>query len=454
MLRMVGVIGVSLSIVGRRFTSARATVSSYCAGSSGYEALSSDYKLDSVVVIHRHGDRAQIGRSIGPLWPEDEEITSFWRTKLPTEDSLKTLAGTFQSSLEEIVHDDVEGIEEHLYAGEDKSAYPYAMLSELGVNQLIAVGKHLRERYIDNGFISADHSKSHSEVYIRSTNMCRTLMSLRGLIAGLYEISGESHPSILKSKDFLSVSTRPKTLETLFPQGGGPCASMAKRRAEILTPESYVEGINNYEIIEEKVRDVLGLDAEESVNWIRVKEILTCHRVHGREYIAAISESEEHKVSEIAGWMWGKLYNDDKYNKLAIGRFLHELLLDIDQKVTQEGRKLLVYSGHDSTLVPVLCALKVYDNQWPPYASYLTLEMVTHKTSGARFVRALYNDESVAMLGQREMLLPYETFINRLQALSIDNENYLLQCEAGSEDAASFAKEIKKMTDEVRATTS
>ena len=69
-------------------------------------------------------------------------------------------------------------------------------------------------------------------------------------------------------------------------------------------------------------------------------------------------------------------------------------------------------------------------------------------------MRALYNDESVAMLGQREMLLPYETFINRLQALSIDNENYLLQCEAGSEDTASFAKEIKRMTDEVRATTS
>ena len=102
--------------------------------------------------------------------------------------------------------------------------------------------------------------------------------------------------------------------------------------------------------------------------------------MHGREYISAISEEEEHKVSEIAGWMWGKLFNDDKYNKLAIGRFFNELLMDLDEKATRNGKKLLIYSGHDSTLVPVMCALRIYDNQWPPYASYLTLEMVTKKT--------------------------------------------------------------------------
>lgn len=413
--------------------------------------MPSDYRLDSVVVIHRHGDRAQIGRSIGPLWPEDDDITSFWGTKMPTQSSLKTLSGTFQSSVEAGETRDMEG---HLYAGEDSAAYPYAMLSELGVNQLVAVGKHLRERYIGNGFMSADHSKSSDEIYIRSTNMCRTLLSLRGLVAGLYDISGESDSSVLNSKGVLRVSTRPKVTETMFPQGGGPCASLAKRRAEVLTPESYVEEIHNFDVIEKKVRSVLGVDVEESVNWIRAKEILTCHRVHGREYITALSEEEEDKISEIAGWMWGQMYNDDILNKLAIGRFLHELLIDIDEKADRGGKKMLVYSGHDSTLVPVLCALKVYDNQWPPYASYLTLEMVTHTVTGARFVRASYNDRPVAMLGQDEMLLPYQTFVERLQALALDDERYWASCETNAEDTAMFAAEMKKIDDEVRATTS
>lgn len=284
--------------------------------------------------------------------------------------------------------------------------------------------------------------------------MCRTLLSLRGLIAGLYDVSGDTHSSVLHSKDALQVNTRPKVLETMFPQGGGPCASLAKRRAEILTPESYVEGISNFDIIEKKVRTVLGVEADESVNWIRAKEILTCHRVHGREYITAISEEEEDKISEIAGWMWGQMYNDDALNRLAIGRFLHELLLDIDQRANQGGKKMLVYSGHDSTLVPVLCALKVYDNQWPPYASYLTLEMVTQKSTGARYVRASYNDRAVAMLGQTEMLVPYQVFVDRLQALALDNDAYWSACETNAEDAATLAAEMKKIDDEVRATTS
>ena len=56
-------------------------------------------------------------------------------------------------------------------------------------------------------------------------------------------------------------------------------------------------------------------------------------------------------------------------------------------------KSLLVYSGHDSTLVPVLCALGLYDNVWPPYASYLAVEIATSKVTGRKFVRAVFNDE-------------------------------------------------------------
>ena len=59
---------------------------------------------------------------------------------------------------------------------------------------------------------------------------------------------------------------------------------------------------------------------------------------------------------------------------------------------------MLIYSGHDSTLVPLLCALGLYDDTWPPYASFLTLEFVTHKENGLKYVRATYNDQDLPML--------------------------------------------------------
>ncbi len=86
-----------------------------------------------------------------------------------------------------------------------------------------------------------------------------------------------------------------------------------------------------------------------------------------------------------------------------MNRFCRELLLDLGHPLgaactgstddsDPQGRdaKMLIYSGHDSTLVPLLCALDLYDDTWPPYASFLTLEVAVHKVSGERFVRATY----------------------------------------------------------------
>jgi len=37
--------------------------------------------------------------------------------------------------------------------------------------------------------------------------------------------------------------------------------------------------------------------------------------------------------------------------------------------------KLRLVSGHDTTIVPLLAALGCYDGKWPPYASYIALEL-------------------------------------------------------------------------------
>ena len=53
-------------------------------------------------------------------------------------------------------------------------------------------------------------------------------------------------------------------------------------------------------------------------------------------------------------------------NRLSIGRFIHELLENFEQL---NYRKWLIYSGHDSTIVPMLCALDAYDGKLDYYLS-------------------------------------------------------------------------------------
>ena len=38
----------------------------------------------------------------------------------------------------------------------------------------------------------------------------------------------------------------------------------------------------------------------------------------------------------------------------------------------KNNEKLVIYLGHDTTIMPFLAALKVFDGKWPPYASQIT----------------------------------------------------------------------------------
>jgi hypothetical protein len=103
-------------------------------------------------------------------------------------------------------------------------------------------------------------------------------------------------------------------------------------------------------------------------------------------YVTGISQSDSDRVTDLAGWIWGTLYQDDILNRLAIGRFLREFL-DVlhpavhnsplpppssafsfispkspqESSANSEHAKMMIFSGHDSTLVPILCALGIYD---------------------------------------------------------------------------------------------
>jgi hypothetical protein len=154
------------------------------------------------------------------------------------------------------------------------------------------------------------------------------------------------------------------------------------------------------------------------VDWLYLREMLLCHQVHNlsdphglvpstvaedvtedvTEGVVAVEEitaEEVQQLGEIAAREWSLLYNDNVYNKYCIGRFVRELLEIIDYNSTDHSalsrepiinaeivknmsmemsmninnnnsynhnkKKIFIYSGHDSTLVPLLCALQSYD---------------------------------------------------------------------------------------------
>ena len=67
-----------------------------------------------------------------------------------------------------------------------------------------------------------------------------------------------------------------------------------------------------------------------------------------------------------------------------------------------------------------------FSGVWPPYASYLTIEVAQSSSDPAvKYVRAIYNDVEKVMIGCGSVWCPYEIFHARLESLSITHEQYV-----------------------------
>lgn len=389
-----------------------------------YSPVPRDLDILNVLVIHRHGDRAQLSKTLGSKYPISEKVTSIWNSLLPTERTRRAMLLAADPAEEMIVIDDQIDLHATLYAGWDNVHYPYAQLTEVGANQMIEVGKELRKRYLcSDVFPTAQVEDLHRSIYCRSTTMCRTSQSLRCLLVGLCDIDpdqlGEENIRPVKLRGLPRIIKRPFEEETLFPQGGS--SAMIERRNVIYPPELIRNSIPEYVKFESRVKDTLGLPGK--VNWATVMEVLHCHSVHNiKHFDDCITPADIEKATEIAAWHWGVLYQvsvlhfwtqpfqwptsfcvsvsncsflhnrqDKILNKLAIGRFLWDMMVDLRcamgdataaglsrtgpstaaaERDSTVNKTMLIYSGHDSTLVPVLYALGVQDGELLKYDSY------------------------------------------------------------------------------------
>ena len=241
---------------------------------SVYDPIPDHLSLTNVVIIHRHGDRSQISREIGPNFPETSDVKDIWNSKLPSDATMLTMAAAAHLP-PDLRQKDVRSA---IFTGWDEKNIPYGQLTELGANQLISIGKELRRRYLGT-LLPDKYMDASTLLYCRSTHFCRTIQSLRSLLSGLLDVDGAQYPH--GSSELLPIIlSRAKSEETMFPGADGPNSAMIDRRSAIFS-DNLMErsSIPNYLQLEQKMRDVLGYT--DRVSWLPIKEILTCYQAHG-----------------------------------------------------------------------------------------------------------------------------------------------------------------------------
>lgn len=125
-----------------------------------------------------------------------------------------------------------------------ESAWPqgFGQLSQEGMRQHFELGRFLRKRY--TGFLSEDYERH--EIYIRSTDIDRTLMSAEVNLAGLFPPNGSQifNPDLKWQP--IPIHTVPEDEERLLAFPVENCPRYQELMNETIKSDSFVNMTNTY----------------------------------------------------------------------------------------------------------------------------------------------------------------------------------------------------------------
>ncbi|XP_048874507.1 lysophosphatidic acid phosphatase type 6 [Brienomyrus brachyistius] len=295
--------------------------------------------------------------------------------------------------------------------------YP-GQLTSLGMQQLYDLGMRLRRSYImDLPFLTA--SFSAAEVYVRSTNIMRTIESAKCLVAGLYQ---------QKQDDAVPILTTDTENEILYPNYHG-CKLL-----KVLIGRQWAELFQLPDITADlkSIQAALGIQTEQRLDFIHLRDNMVAREAHGLPCPAGL-EMWRSTVERRAVQMICHIYGVSREHlQLSIGPFLQVLLTNIEDRLKGTGsaqsRKLFLYSVHDTTLMPCLMALGIFDAKWPPYAADLVLELYQHCETQEAFVKVSYLGQDKLIPGCSGVYCPLQEFQGILSNFSLTLDRYHILC--------------------------
>ncbi|TRY88164.1 hypothetical protein DNTS_026871, partial [Danionella cerebrum] len=373
---------------------------------------SSPYELKLVQVLFRHGARTPLKSIPGVL--EAQWVPELLEVPAHTEIDYKVT--------------DLQGgprppapVEENYRARIlTGGTYP-GQLTTVGMQQLYDLGVRLRKKYIeDEPFLTP--SFNSKEVYVRSTNIVRTIESAKCLVAGLFQQDQEGVVPIL---------TDIAENEVLYPNYHG-CKLLKMLMGNRWTESSMVPDIA---ADLQSVQTSLGVDPLQRLDFILIRDDMVARDTHGLPLPTAL-EPWRSVVEQRAVDMICHIYEPSKRQnlQLCVGPLFNILLSNIEEKVQVEtpnqDRKLFLYSVHDTTLMPCLMALGVFDMQWPPYAADITLELYQHTQTKKHYVKASYIGQDQKIPGCSDVFCPLQEFKEALGTYSLPHEHYHALCKS------------------------
>uniref|UniRef100_A0A1I8H4M0 acid phosphatase n=2 Tax=Macrostomum lignano TaxID=282301 RepID=A0A1I8H4M0_9PLAT len=310
-------------------------------------------------------------------------------------------------------------------------------LTNIGKRNQFELGKFIRKRYgeflgssstaVYGGFYAPFHTQhapfsagvdlaspvnckvgeayNSSEHRVRSSDIDRTLMSAQACLAGLFPPTGDQVWQAGLSWQPIPVHTVASSADPmLLPSDFEGC----RQRFVQLTTEARRNSSERRRLEVEMAGFLRRLSAEAGSgrgsitlnNVYKVIDTLMVLRTANLSLPAwALVPDTQLRLRQLGRFSWSEFASTAELRQMRSGVLIDDLLSGMEDAAAGRGRRLMIYSGHDVTLVPLLAALGNKDySVWPNYAACLMFEL--HATAAGNGslaeVKIFYRNDSQA----------------------------------------------------------
>ncbi|CAL8098907.1 unnamed protein product [Orchesella dallaii] len=277
-----------------------------------------------------------------------------------------------------------------------------AQLTNRGKMQQYELGRYLRQRY--DGYLGEKYTQK--ELYVTSSDMDRTIMSLESNLAGLFPPVNKWNPNIEWQP--IPLRTIPWKEDKLL-HVNVRCPRYHEIRRNFLSTSDVVKKINedNQEFIQ-YCAEKSGLNARTVKDLYPLLDVLYAQSQHNLSLPEWAQGDTLPKLIQLHSttntWptytdemkrLWGgPLLGLLIKNMMAIAGHLGSNPEDAHSVSHGVNRKMLMYSAHDSTLARIMNTMGVFEPHCPPYAAALIVELHRDPDTHEYYVEIHYRNDT------------------------------------------------------------
>ncbi|KAH9515570.1 2-phosphoxylose phosphatase 1 [Bulinus truncatus] len=363
---------------------------------SGEEGLvPKDYVLISVHVVIRHGDRSPITKLPNGKHQDISCITDVSQySHLPkVSNFVHVMAAATVNRTKDNTFRMWGMYPSHTVCADGQ-------LTGQGAIQHVLNGIHYSERYRHQHRLFDETNWEH-KVVAHSTEVSRTYQSAIAFLYGLLPVFEIEKINLNRASNIhfcennlVGPYCNCLGLENINVRAGQEC------RAK----KEYVAAIKHFKRLARHISNILDIE-EHQLQWPTALmdglSTFACHNIPFpcNANRTCLTSRDIEAVWEPVDFLSNCLNKNQKYlsfAKISMFGLLYRIAMEFKNAVDNvSGPRFHLYSGHDTTVSPLISALELQDGVWPGYATRIVFELYHRQSSQEHFFRVLQNGKVV-----------------------------------------------------------